>query len=362
MHASVSTEPGLQAGANRVLARPFPPRMPFTPHRRARRLSRGLPAVPQALAATPALACALGSALLAACAGGRIAPAPPSPAAPVVTDSAVPRPAVRALMLPATTGSLTWRVTNSAVLRVSASGAAASGAPASGAQPAEQRTSTQALVNWTATRSPTGGLRATGQVDSFVVRSTLDTGRARAGSAPPAAARDASPTLVLLDATLDSAFARVVTRPPLANECDRVEAAAAQLARELLLRIPDGMVVGTQWRDSSVALVCRSGVPMAVYTTTLSTLESFDDDAATLTRTTQQRVDGKGGSPFQALEVSGTGTGTQRVRVRVRDGAIETLDDTSTLTLLLTDRVPSAAPRTQQVVQQRTLHAERVRR
>ncbi|MCA0375832.1 MAG: hypothetical protein LCH84_09200 [Gemmatimonadetes bacterium] len=305
----------------------------------------------------PVLAWALGGALLAACAGGRIAPAPPSPAAPVVTDSAVPRPAVRALMLPATTGSLTWRVTNSAVLRVSASGA-----PASGAQPAEQRTSTQALVNWTATRTPTGGLRATGQVDSFVVRSTLDTGRARAGSAPSAAARDAAPTLVLLDATLDSAFARVVTRPPLTNECDRVEAAAAQLARELLLRIPDGMVVGAQWRDSSVALVCRSGVPMAVHTTTLSTLEGFDDEVATLVRTTQQRVDGKGGSPFQALEVSGSGSGTQRVRLRVRDGAIETLDDTSTLTLLLTDRVPAAAARTQQVVQQRTLHAERVRR
>lgn len=359
MHASVSTEPGLQAGANRVPVRPFPPRMPFTPHRRARRLPRGLPRVRMTArmkARTAALACAGGMAF-AGCAGGRATPAPPTPAAPVVIDSPAPRPAARTLTLPTTTGSLTWRVTNSAVLRATGSGASASGAPAS-----EQRTSTQALVNWTVTRTSTGALRATGQVDSFVVRSTLDTGRARPGSPTAAGAREATPTLVLLDATLDSALARVVTRPPLANECDRVEAAAAQLARELLLRIPDGMVVGAQWRDSSVTLTCRSGVPMAVYTTVISTLERIDDELATLTRTTQQRVEGKGGSPFQALEVRGTGTGTQRVRLRVRDGAIDTLDDTSTLTLQLTDRVPSAPPRTQQVVQQRTMHAERVRR
>lgn len=264
----------------------------------------------------------------------------PVPDAPVVAPPTAPL--VRTLVLPSRLSSTTWRVTSTALLR-----ATAPGAPA-----VEQRSTSNARVTWSLDRSNRGALRGTGQVDSFVVRGTLDT--ARSAVMPLANA------LVLLEATLDSAMVRVATRPPLANECDRQEAAAAQLAREVLVRIPDGIAVGARWRDSTVSLVCRSGVPMALYTVTESTLASLDDEVADIRREQRVRVDGRGGSPFRALDVSGTGSGSQQLRVRLRDGAIERLDGRSTLTLQMTERAPPAAPRTLQVVQQVELRVDRL--
>jgi hypothetical protein len=262
------------------------------------------------------------------------------PDVPVVI-SVAPAP-VRTLTLPPRLASASWRVTSTAQLR----------ATTPGAPPVDQRSAVTARVTWGYERSPSGALRGTGQVDSFTVRSSLDT--ARAAPAPVVTG------LVLLETTVDSAMLRVATRPPLANECDRQEAAAAQLAREVLVRIPDGKAVGARWRDSTASLVCRSGVPMTLYTTTESTLAALEGDHADVHREQRVRIDGRGGSPFRTLEVSGTGSGTHQLRIRVRDGALEHLEGRSTLTLQMTERAPTTPPRTLQVVQQVELRIDRL--
>jgi hypothetical protein len=246
--------------------------------------------------------------------------------------------------LPVRLPSTTWRVQSVARLR-------ASGTGVSGAAADEQRVESSALVSWAAERQATGALRATGQVDSFMVRTSFDT---RRGTLLPSV-----PALVLLEATLDSALLRVATRPPMANECDRPEAGAAALARDLLIRVPDGVAQGDRWRDSSVTLVCRSGVPMTVYTTVTSRLASIDADRLVLVREIVSRLEGRGGSAFRALELTGEGSGSQRVEIASQRGTVDRLEGSGTLTLTAIERLPGAPERTQQIVQRNELTAVR---
>lgn len=326
---SSPTEPGLQAGGTRHqvsvgLGMHF---------RRQRRGDRGWK---------------LSLLLLAAACAPAVAPLPtPAPRAPEPTVAA-PVPSVARVALPLRLSATTWRVSSIARLKASGAGVATD----------EQRVESHALVSWTLARSATGGLRGTGQVDSFTVVSSLDTAK----SAPRGSAAAMSPAMLLIEATVDSAISRVSTRPPLANECDRPEASAATLARELLLRIPDGVAANDRWRDSTATLVCRSGVPMVVYTTTWSTLESISSDKLVVKREITTRLDGTGGSAFRALELTGTGTGTQRAEVRVADGSVTKLEGSSTLTLQLKESAPPAPPRNSQVVQRTEFRAERVSR
>jgi hypothetical protein len=248
--------------------------------------------------------------------------------------------AVRRTTLPATVASTSWIVTSLARIRVSGS-------------PDEQRVETQGRVSWALERQVSGAARATGQVDAFTVRSTLDSGRVGGGS--PSAP-------IALEGLMDSAMVRVVTRPPQANECDQVESSATALARELLVRVPDGRKAGDIWRDSTVSLVCRSGVPITVYTTVRSRLERLTDEFLVVRREILSKLDGKGGSAFRSLELAGTGSGEQRVEINAQTGILERLEGTSTLTLQVRERWPSSPPRMQQVVQRVELKAERVRR
>jgi hypothetical protein len=169
----------------------------------------------------------------------------------------------------------------------------------------------------------------------------------------------AMPALLLLDAVVDSGVARVTTRPPLVNECDRPEAAAAALARELLVRIPDGVRRGQQWKDSTVSLVCRSGVPLVIQTVTVSTLGRIDGERLVVAREIRSTLRGTGGSAFRALELSGTGQGSQRVEISPSRGTVERLEGTSTLSLQATERLPGSPARVQVVTQRVDIRAER---
>jgi hypothetical protein len=217
----------------------------------------------------------------------------------------------------------------------------------------EQRVESGGLVSWSADRQSWGALRATGQVDSFTVRTSFDTEH---GTMLPAA-----PVRVLLEATLDSVFTRVAVRPPLANECDRPEAGALSLARDLLVRVPNGVASGEQWKDSSVTLICRSGVPLTVHTMVKSTIETMDADRLVVHREIASRLEGKGGSAFRAFELVGTAQGSQRVEIAPQRGTVERLEGSSTLTLTAIERFPGAPPRTQQIVQRTTVTAVRNR-
>ena len=285
-----------------------------------------------------------------ACTAGSPAPVPtPSPA---VAAPALPSPIVSTrVLLPRTQPLTTWTI--SAVTRLNVSGAAM---PAGVSD--EQRVDTRALVSMSFERTATGALRGSGQVDSFTVRRSI------ADSPTPAPLTAAAPSrvsLLLIDAFIDSTSLRVVARPPLANECDRSEVSAMQLARELLVRVPDGVGEGAQWRDSTVTLVCRSGVPLTVYTITHSTLATVSRETLVVRREMTTRLEGKGGSAFRAFELVGTGSGTQRLEIAARTGILETLQGSSTLTLQLTERIPPGTPRSQQVLQRVELRAERQR-
>ena len=224
----------------------------------------------------------------------------------------------------------------------------------------EQRIDTRALVSMSFARTATGALRGSGQVDSFTVRSSIaESAKQLAASAGAAVA--AKPSVLLIDALMDSTRLRVVTRPPLANECDRPEVSAMQLARELLVRIPDGVVEGDQWRDSTVTLVCRGGVPLTVYTITRSTLDKLSRETLVVKREIRTTLEGKGGTAFRAFELVGTGTGSQRIEIAASSGILEKLQGTSTLTMQVVERIPPGTPRSQLVLQRVELRAERLR-
>ncbi|MDQ8171442.1 MAG: hypothetical protein P3B76_02045 [Gemmatimonadota bacterium] len=191
------------------------------------------------------------------------------------------------------------------------------------------------------------------------MRSTLEPATAVGGT--PTVGKTATPTLLLIDAVLDSSSLRVVSRPPLANECDRPEVSAMQLARELLVRVPDGVAVGGTWRDSTVTLVCRSGLPLTVYTITRSRLEQRSGALLVVMRESTSTMEGKGGSAFRAFELSGSGSGMQRLEISATTGIMERLQGTSSLTLRVVERIPPGAPRLQQVLQRVEIRAERVR-
>jgi hypothetical protein len=292
----------------------------------------------------------VGPLLMLACAPATPAPLPtPSP---VVTSPAPPAPVEsNRVFLPKTQPRSNWTI--SAVTRLKVTGAAM---PAGVSD--EQRIDTRALVSMSFDRSATGALRGSGQVDSFTVRSSIaESAKQVAG----AASAPVTTSMLLIDALIDSTNLRVVTRPPLANECDRPEVSAMQLARELLVRIPDGVAEGDQWRDSTVTLVCRNSVPLTVYTVTRSTLAKRSRETLVVNREVSTRLEGKGGTAFRAFELVGTGAGSQRVEIAAASGILEKLQGTSSLTMQVVERIPPGAPRSQQVVQRLEIRAERKR-
>ena len=298
--------------------------------------------------------CLVGPSLLLACASA--APTPsnaPSPANVVP----VPPPPVTAnrVLLPRSQPRSDWTI--SAITRLKVTGATM---PAGVSD--EQRIDTRALVSMSFDRTTSGGLRGSGQVDSFTVHSSIaDIAKQLPATASATVAFKSTPSLLLIDGLIDSMNLRVVTRPPLVNECDRPEVGAMQLARELLVRIPDGVAEGDQWRDSTVTLVCRGGVPLTVYTTTHSTLEKLSRQTLVVKREINTKLEGRGGTAFRAFQLVGTGSGVQRVEVAASSGILEKLQGTSTLTMQIMERIPPGTPRSQQVLQRVELRAERVR-
>ncbi len=294
--------------------------------------------------------CACIAGFVQACAPAVSTPAPaPNP----VVIAPTPTPAVTGsrVLLPSVQPRSNWTI--SAVTQLNVSGDAM---PAG--VPDEQRIDTRAFVSMSFERAVTGALRGSGQVDSFSVRSNLiESARPTA----PSSVASPKPTLLLIDALIDSTSLRVVTRPPLANECDRSEVSAMQLARELLVRLPDGVAVGDQWRDSTVTLVCRNGIPLTVYTTTRSTLDKRSRETLMVTRNISTKVEGKGGTAFRAFELVGSGSGSQRLEIAASSGILERLQGTSTLTMQVVERIPPGTPRSQQVLQRVEIRAERQR-
>ena len=286
----------------------------------------------------------MGAYLITACAGMGCAPAvpvpTPTPSPAVETPPVVaPTPRLR-VRLPLAQPASRWAI--SSVTQFTDTDTKV---PA--ARPSSERITTSAVVSLEFNRGVTGALRGAGQIDSFTIRSS------NAGNTPP--------LMVLIDAIMDSSTLRVVSHPPLVNECDRPEASAMQLARELLVRIPDGVSVGDAWQDSTVSLVCRSGIPLTVTSVTRSTLREMTRERLVVTRELRTTIDGKGGTAFRAFAITGSGSGSQRLELSATSGVVDRLQGSSTLTLQLSERIPPGAPTLQRLRQQVELRAERRR-
>ncbi len=164
------------------------------------------------------------------------------------------------------------------------------------------------------------------------------------------------------DAALDTLSLRVVSRPPLANECDRAETGALGLVRDVLIRLPTSVTVGERWQDSTVQVVCRSGVPMVVRTSSAYVVTGSERDGEQqillVRRTSVSNVSGATTSPWRSVGVAGTGEGTLEARVLVGTGVVQRVRGTSMLTLTVSDRSVPSQIRSQQVTQRVTLSAD----
>lgn len=284
------------------------------------------------------------------CGGGPVVT--PVPVPEVRETPPIPTPvSVARVSLPARVAGGSWRVVSQITIELNDSASTPATAGSRGNAPTTRRQDVESrgLVSWSGTRNPNGSMVLAGQVDSFTVRSSFE---------QQLAPLPTPPALLLLDGRVDSTTVRIVTRPLLDNECDRPEAAAAALAAEVLVRIPDGVVRGSTWRDSSVTLSCRGGVPMTLISRMQTTLQDIEPTQLRLERRVELQVSGTGGSAFRAFDVQGQGQATQQLVVDVATGLLRRLDGRSELRLTTSERVPQQAPRLQTAVQRGTLRVE----
>jgi len=232
-----------------------------------------------------------------------------------------------------------------------------------------QRIDTRASIALSMTRTDDGALRGSGRVDAFTVQLSgagvvvpLPSSGLSSSATATKQVRPSGFAPLLFDAALEATSVRVTARPPLINECDRNEAGATTLVHDLLVRVPSTIVVGASWRDSISSVLCRVGIPITVRAVHEYVVQSVDGSGATtairIRRTIATRLDGKVGSAWRTLELSGTGTGANDIRVDATSGAVQSIDGQYVLTLQLIERGRSSAPKSQRVTQKTTLHAE----
>lgn len=295
------------------------------------------------------------TAFMAACSGSKTVLTPATSPTPTATPRIVATPSAAAIvMLGSGVPDTRSQVVAETWLR-----------PMSSSDP-EQRILTSAIVSWRFDRRADGSMRGTGSVRDFRVSASFTAPKAVPKAAPKGnpqgelkgVVSDSLISPVTLDIVLDSMTARVVTRPPLVNECDRLEAAASHHARAAAIRVPERLQEGTVWRDSTVTLACRSGVPVTVYTTSTLRVLAIESGTIRVTRETVFQFRGSGGVAFQRMTVVGTGTGRAQILLRRPEGTLDRLSESSTSRLTLTVTSNGGAPREQRMEQEVTLRVE----
>ncbi len=172
------------------------------------------------------------------------------------------------------------------------------------------------------------------------------------------------PRTVAFEARIDAQGGRVVAQPVLANECDRPEASALSLVRELLPRLPLDLRLGQEWSDTSLVFVCRSGLPITVRTTATSRVVSISGGPAgansrvTVARELRTTLEGQLQTAWRTVTVTGAGDGRQEVVVDAPWGSLAALNGSSRVTIRVRDSAqPGGAEEV--VVQDVELRAER---
>lgn len=187
-------------------------------------------------------------------------------------------------------------------------------------------------------RSPAGALRGRGTVDAY----QLSGGGAAVRTVPSLA----------VQVTVDSGGVRVVPDPPLVNACDREEMTAARLAGMVALRVPDGVGVGSAWRERLEGTDCRAGVVVRVVREMRVEVVRWEGDEVTVTRESTLRLEGRGGRPFEVMRevmrVEGEGTERDELVVSASRGVVVRGNGRGAWTVRLRDGEQGTARRMEQ--------------
>ena len=230
----------------------------------------------------------------------------------------------------------------------------------------QEHVETRAFISLQGRRDSTGGLRANGLVDSFTVRglerALSSSNQSDNTGKTTVAVVSALPLVVSFDAAIEEHSIRVITRPPLANECDRPESGATNLVRELLIRVPKTLEVGTAWRDSTAGFLCRLGVPITSRTRAdyfvVRAEKMPGRTELVLRRTTDTQLDGNLRSTWRTLTVTAVGRASQTIRIDAATGIVQSIDGDGTLTVKLSDSSRRDGLGTQEVRQ--TTHSHTI--
>ena len=223
----------------------------------------------------------------------------------------------------------------------------------------EERVETRALITLQGRRDTLGAFRGSGVVDSFTVRGlerVLTPNLGETSTSRPVPVLSNTPLTVAFEVSLNARMIRISTRPPLANECDRPESGAINLVRDLIVRLPQTLTVGTTWQDSTVGFMCRLGVPITSRTKStflVAGMERVEDRVQLIVRKTAEVVmSGEMKSTWRTMTVNATGRSTQMSRVDALSGVVRGAESDGLLTVRLTDTSRRDGSGTQEVRQQ----------
>lgn len=253
---------------------------------------------------------------------------PPPVGAPPASPAPVPvaAPSGRTLLLPMRLLPTTWVVERRTEVAMRGEGA-------------RQRLEEQARLTLQWERSAGGALRGRGTVDGY----RLSGGGGVARSVPSLA----------VQVTVDSGVVQVVPDPPMVNACDREEMTAARLAGVPAPRIPDGVTVGSRWRERVEGSECRAGVVLRMTRELRVELVRWEGDEVTLVREGTGRLSGRGGRPFEVVRMEGEGTERDELVVSAVRGVVLRGSGRSAWTMRMWEGEGNAEQRLEQGVEWR---------
>ncbi len=260
----VSTEPGVQAGLSDVLPR-----------------------------AWGTLVLVL---LVAACSS----PAPPVPAPAPLPSAAVPAP-----VTPTPATPTRWRIAGA-----TAPASFVVESRASFSTRADTLARTDTSVSRTALRVVPRGAAIDVTVSAYSINSSYS---------QPLALTAASRAVGRFDVNGAVAF-----EGPGQGSCTALSSAAFESTRDLWVKWPSDVTIGTQWRDSTTASACRDGIPLRVTIVRSYRVTGVSSDTSAqmldVERSSRVSVSGRGVLRGDSISVSGEGTGSARLRVITSTG------------------------------------------
>lgn len=292
-----------------------------------RRSSPGRPLRARALSLSTILCTAL--LLATGCAPSRPAPAPAPEPAPVSAPIPLPEkpvpvdPLAEPWVVGAPTAPVTQELVVTTVVRAAASAATLATAHSDSSR-------TALTVRWDGTEDMT---RRSGAITAYRV------GPAALASATTVPAGLTLP--VALSAALDAGRGAVHVTSPDDARC-AADAAAAQLAREVLVAPPSPLARGLTWADSLRTTVCRDSIPLALTSIRRYVVEDARVQegraVVVIRRRSSITLSGAGTQFGEAVTITGEGTGELLFGLRLDDGQMTDGNGISTLTLTLVGR------------------------